>query len=340
MGNPLQVPRIAEFVASYVDEGPIPFASTQPADRMDEPGDRARRQLPGRPQHVWLEELWANDVPAQPCLPFGDVFDDEQARINEYVVDFDDPVEGRITIGGKPLTVTPPQTHQGTGPGPRRPHGRGAARVDGAGRRTRGVPARPTRFPLEGVKVLDLGNYLAGPYAPQMLADLGADVVKLEAVTGDPMRPGGWPFAGCQRGKRGLALDLKSPDSRPALEAAIKWADIVHHNLRMPAARRLGLDYESVRKINPDVVFCHTSSYGPTGPRADWPGYDQLFQAQCGWESGRRRRRQPADVAPLRLHGPPMRACRQRWRRSSPSTTGTGPGGPGSRRLAARGRAP
>jgi crotonobetainyl-CoA:carnitine CoA-transferase CaiB-like acyl-CoA transferase len=52
----------------------------------------------------------------------------------------------------------------------------------------------------------------------------------------------------------------------------------------MPAARRLGLDYESVKKINPDVVFCHTSSYGPAGPRADWPGYDQLFQAQCGWE--------------------------------------------------------
>ena len=68
--------------------------------------------------------------------------------------------------------------------------------------------------------MLDLGNYLAGPYAPQMFADLGADVVKLEAVTGDPMRPGAWPFAGCQRGKRGLALDLKSPDSRPALEAA------------------------------------------------------------------------------------------------------------------------
>jgi crotonobetainyl-CoA:carnitine CoA-transferase CaiB-like acyl-CoA transferase len=141
-----------------------------------------------------------------------------------------------------------------------------------------------TRFPLEGVKVLDLGNYLAGPYAPQMLADLGADVVKLEAAAGDPMRSGAWPFAGCQRGKRGLALDLKSPASRPALEAAIRWADIVHHNLRMPAARRLGLDYESVRQINPDVVFCHTSSYGPAGPRADWPGYDQLFQAQCGWE--------------------------------------------------------
>jgi len=107
--------------------------------------------------------------------------------------------------------------------------------------------------------------------------------VKLEATTGDAMRGGG-SFFGCQRGKRGLALDLKAPDARAALEAAIRWADVVHHNLRMPAARRLGLDADAVRAVNPDVVFCHTSSYGPTGPRADWPGYDQLFQAQCGWE--------------------------------------------------------
>jgi crotonobetainyl-CoA:carnitine CoA-transferase CaiB-like acyl-CoA transferase len=140
------------------------------------------------------------------------------------------------------------------------------------------------RYPLEGVKVLDFGSYLAGPYGPMLLADLGADVVKVEATTGDGMRPGDWAFAGCQRGKRNVSLDLKSPAARPALESLIKWADIVHHNIRMPAARRLGLDPDAVRAINPKVVFCHTSSYGPAGLRADWPGYDQLFQAQCGWE--------------------------------------------------------
>jgi crotonobetainyl-CoA:carnitine CoA-transferase CaiB-like acyl-CoA transferase len=283
MGNPLQVPRIAEFVASYVDEGPIPFASAHPEIEWTNPATALVANFRTAPQQVWLDEMWANDVPVQPCLPFGKIFDDEQARTNEYIVDFDDPVEGRITIGGKPLTVTPPQTIKGPAP----EHGAHTGEVFEEWTARITTPSgtgATTRFPLEGVKVLDLGNYLAGPYAPQMLADLGADVVKLEAATGDPMRPGGWPFAGCQRGKRGLALDLKSPDSRPALEAAIKWADIVHHNLRMPAARRLGLDYESVKKLNPDVVFCHTSSYGPTGPRADWPGYDQLFQAMCGWE--------------------------------------------------------
>ncbi len=283
MGNPLQVPRIAAFVDSYVDEGPIPFASANPQIKWTNPGSALVANFRTAPSAVWLEEMWANDVPVQPCLPFGDIFDDEQARINDYIIDFDDPVEGRIAIGGKPLTVSPPQVIRGPAPG----HSAHTGEVLAEWTEPVVAPigtGTPTRFPLEGVKVLDLGNYLAGPYAPQMFADLGADVVKLEAVTGDPMRPQAWPFAGCQRGKRGLALDLKSPDSRPALEAALKWADVVHHNLRMPAARRLGLDYESVRKINPDVVFCHTSSYGPRGPRADWPGYDQLFQAQCGWE--------------------------------------------------------
>ena len=98
------------------------------------------------------------------------------------------------------------------------------------------------------------------------------------------MRPVQRVFASCQRGKRGVALDLKSPAARPALEALVRWADVVHHNLRMPAARRLGLDYDSMRAINPEVVYCHASSYGPEGERADWPGYDQLFQAAAGWE--------------------------------------------------------
>jgi crotonobetainyl-CoA:carnitine CoA-transferase CaiB-like acyl-CoA transferase len=239
-----------------------------------------------RPSKDWLEAFWANDVPVQPAVPIGEILHDEQARANDYVLDVDDPVAGTITTAGMPLTINPPQAVRGTPPDlgahtdevfaewtsePRVP--RASAK---------GAPDQ--RWPLEGVKVLDLGNFLAGPFGPMQLADLGADVVKLESATGDPMRHVEWSFVGCQRGKRSIAIDLKSADARPALEALIKWADVVHHNLRMPAAKRLGLDYESVRAVNPDVVFCHTSSYGPRGPRADWPGYDQLFQSSCGWE--------------------------------------------------------
>ncbi len=70
----------------------------------------------------------------------------------------------------------------------------------------------------------------------------------------------------------------------PVLEKALAWADIVHHNLRLPAARRLGLDPAAIQAVNPNAVVCHTSSYGSIGDRKDWPGYDQMFQAFCGWE--------------------------------------------------------
>ncbi|MDP2012610.1 MAG: CoA transferase, partial [Actinomycetota bacterium] len=200
---------------------------------------------------------------------------------NGYLVELDDPQEGRITVAGTPLTISPPQKIVSPAPA----HGAHTQEVLATWAATPGpIGDDHTRqWPLEGIKVLDLGSHLAGPYALQMLADLGAEVIKLETTAGDPMRGIG-AFLGCQRGKRGLALNLKAPEAQAALEAAIQWADVVHHNMRMPAARRLGLDAESVRKINPDAIFCHTSSYGPTGPRADWPGYDQLFQAQCGWE--------------------------------------------------------
>ena len=235
-----------------------------------------------RPSEEWLREMWAHDIPAQPAMPYGAILHDEQALANGYVVELDDPELGKITVPGLPLTIDPPQriSH----PAPRAGEHTNAVLAEWSPRGPRAASAPAPRWPLEGLHVLDLGNFLAGPYAPMLLGDLGADVIKLEATTGDPMRGAGWPFAGCQRNKRAIAVDLKSPAARDVLESLIGWADIVHHNLRMPAARRLGLDYDTVRAVNPEIVYRHTSSYGPQGPRADWPGYDQLFQAQCGWE--------------------------------------------------------
>ncbi len=236
-----------------------------------------------RTSRQWLENMWASDIPAQEAAQFGDILSDEQARANGYVFDIDDSVEGPITIAGLPFTLDPPMSIRSSAP----QQSLDVTTVGNAWVRqiSPHVPAAGrARFPLEGLKVLDFGNFLAGPLGPMLLADLGATVVKVETTTGDPMRAADWPFAGCQRGKRAVSLDIKSPASRPALEALLRWADVVHHNLRMPAARRLGLDAASVRAVNPSVVFCHVSSYGPTGPRADWPGYDQMFQSSCGWE--------------------------------------------------------
>jgi crotonobetainyl-CoA:carnitine CoA-transferase CaiB-like acyl-CoA transferase len=144
--------------------------------------------------------------------------------------------------------------------------------------------------PLAGVRVVDLSRVLAGPYATMTLADLGADVVKVEhPAGGDETRTWGPPFVGGEsayflsvnRGKRSVALDLKDPEGRElALELCAR-ADVVIENFRPGGAARLGLDYEAVRKRRPDVVYCTISGFGLREPR-DRAGYDFTVQAESG----------------------------------------------------------
>jgi crotonobetainyl-CoA:carnitine CoA-transferase CaiB-like acyl-CoA transferase len=137
---------------------------------------------------------------------------------------------------------------------------------------------------LEGVRVIDFGQYLAGPFGPMIVADLGADVIKVEPVAGDGMRMAAAPFFGCQRGKRDIALNIKdSQGHRIALELVAR-ADIVHHNMTKGTASRLGLDYEACRTVKPDVVYCNTYAYGLEGPLSDFGGLDPLYQASSGVE--------------------------------------------------------
>ena len=228
-----------------------------------------------RPRAAWLEEFAQNDVAHQPCLPMGALYEDPQVLANGYAVPVDTAAFGPTLQPATPLHITPPVALRAAPDlalWPSRPGG--APHGD----------APLLDKPLAGLRVLDFGNYLAGPLGPMLLADLGADVIKVEATNGDPMRGGEWPFLGCQRGKRTIALQLKDPKSRAVLERLIKSADVVHHNTRLPAAARLGLDYDSVKAINPDIIFCHVGTYGPEGPRKDWPGYDQMIQAVSGWE--------------------------------------------------------
>jgi crotonobetainyl-CoA:carnitine CoA-transferase CaiB-like acyl-CoA transferase len=144
--------------------------------------------------------------------------------------------------------------------------------------------------PLAGVQVVDLSRVLAGPYATMTLADLGADVVKIEhPAGGDETRTWGPPFAGGEsayflsvnRGKRSVALDLKDPEGRELALDLCARADVVIENFRPGGAARLGLDYEAVRKRRPDVVYCTISGFGAREPR-DRAGYDFTVQAESG----------------------------------------------------------
>jgi crotonobetainyl-CoA:carnitine CoA-transferase CaiB-like acyl-CoA transferase len=135
---------------------------------------------------------------------------------------------------------------------------------------------------LEGTRVLDFGLYFAGPYASRLLADLGADVIKLEPLDGDTLRPTTMPFNAAQRNKRSIAVDLKHPDGRAVAHRLARWADVVSHNLRPGVAERLGMGYESVRSLNPDVIYAYAPGWGSTGPDAQRPGFAPLFGGYAG----------------------------------------------------------
>jgi len=142
---------------------------------------------------------------------------------------------------------------------------------------------------LKGVKVLDLTQLLAGPYCAQILADLGADVIKVESPEGDISRtlP---PFVkgesayyrAMNRNKRGIMVDLKEAAGRDALKRLIVTADVLVENFRPGIPVKLGIDYESVKAINPRIIYCAISTFGETGPYAKRPGVDLLAQAMSG----------------------------------------------------------
>lgn len=143
---------------------------------------------------------------------------------------------------------------------------------------------------LSGITVLELSRVLAGPWCGMTLADLGADVIKLEAFEGDDTRGLGPPFldgmsayfACCNRNKRSLAINLRAPAARPLLEALVRKADVLVENYRTGGAESLGVGYEAMAAINPGLVYCSISGYGRDGPGAMRPGYDYVVQAEAG----------------------------------------------------------
>ena len=146
-----------------------------------------------------------------------------------------------------------------------------------------------TSGPLAGIRVLDLSAYIAGPYGCALLADLGAEVIKIEPPAGDNLRK--YPstlasesraFLGVNRSKRGVVLDLKQPADLERLLAFVRGADVLVHNFRPEVPARLGIAYEQLRSINPRLIYCAVTGYGEDGPLRDKAGYDQVLQTMTG----------------------------------------------------------
>lgn len=148
--------------------------------------------------------------------------------------------------------------------------------------------------PLSGLKVVELARILAGPWAGQTLADLGAEVIKIEAPAGDDTRQWGPPFIaregdrsaayfhGCNRGKKSVVIDFRTPEGQAQLRKLIAAADILIENFKVGGLAKYGLDYASLSALNPRLIYCSITGFGQTGPYAHRAGYDYIIQGMSG----------------------------------------------------------
>ncbi|WP_082963424.1 CaiB/BaiF CoA transferase family protein [Mycolicibacterium peregrinum] len=235
----------------------------------------------------WVEAMAEADVCGIPVLDPTEVFDEPQTRHNGMVVTIEDPVLGPIE------QVAPPARFFGDReislpPAPRPGQHTAEVLADWAqpydARPWLGSAALDDRPPLHDVKILDLGAMYAGPCASRHLADLGADVIKVEPVRGDPFR--GLPslFRNAQAGKRAIAVDLKDPALGDARTQLAMWADIVHHNMRPGAAERMGVGYRQIRELNPTVIYGYAAGWGSEGPYARRQSFEPMLSGYVGAE--------------------------------------------------------
>jgi crotonobetainyl-CoA:carnitine CoA-transferase CaiB-like acyl-CoA transferase len=145
--------------------------------------------------------------------------------------------------------------------------------------------------PLAGIRIVDMTTVVFGPYCTQILADLGADVIKVEPLEGDTVRTIGKPpvtpkmgpvHLRLNRGKRSVAWDLRSDEGRQSVRRLLETCDVFIHNIRPDAIKRLGLDYEAVRTLRPDLIYVHCTGFGLDGPYAGLQAYDDIIQAAAG----------------------------------------------------------
>ncbi len=246
------------------------------------------------PSEAWIEAAEAAGLGMALVRSPAEALSDPSFIADGCVAEIDDPEVGPIRHAGVLLdfSATPGQVAE---PAPRSGGDTEAVLAEAASALPRTQPespvpraAKPLRHPLEGVRVLDLGLGVAGPFAGRVLADLGADVIKVHALH-DTYWAGTHMGLGTNRGKRSVALNLKSPAGLDALNRLVAQADVVTTNWRPGAAARLGIDYEGLKARFPRLIYCNSRGY-EKGPRSDLPGTDQTASALTGaeWEDGAR----------------------------------------------------
>lgn len=266
------------------------------------PGDREELAhhiaaiIAGKPRAEWLRILRAHDVPCAPVTTRQEFMTFSQTIHNHMRVEVDDPHLGKTVQMGVPLRLshTP-----GAISGPAPLLGQHTAEVTatlphvsvthGHAVTPRHDSASSERHtyqssapPLRGVLVLDFASYIAGTLGPMMLAQLGANVIKVESLQGDAFRAFGFGFLGWNQGKRGIAVNLQSPQGREVVYDLVRTADVVVENLRPGATKRYGIDYETLSRLNPRLIYATVTAFGSSGPEHDQPGFDPLLQARSG----------------------------------------------------------
>ncbi|HVB93161.1 MAG TPA: CoA transferase [Acidimicrobiales bacterium] len=243
------------------------------------------------PSAAWEKAAEAAGIGVATVRSPGEALADESYLADGCVVELEDPDVGRIRHVGPLLefSATPGEV---SGPAPR--SGEHTTEVRAEAERAEARPATASHrhpegglaHPLQGIRVLDLGLGVAGPYTGRVLADLGADVIKVHALH-DTYWAGTHMGLGTNRGKRSIALNLKDKGGLDAMEHLIETADVVTTNWRPGAAARLGLDDDTLRERHPGLIYCNTRGY-EKGPRSALPGTDQTAAALSGteWEDG------------------------------------------------------
>jgi crotonobetainyl-CoA:carnitine CoA-transferase CaiB-like acyl-CoA transferase len=270
------------------------------AEERKKTDDVVRQAVRLRKVDAMISGMNDANLGAEAVIPMCDAYRHPQLVANGMVVEVEDPDFGITTQIGIPVTLS---NNPGSITGPRPIPGEandeliGRARPSDAKNAATSSKKRQLNHALEGVVVLDLGQYLAGPFGPMILSDLGAEVIKVEPVTGDAMRLAAAPFVGCQRGKKSLALDLRNPEGLEVLYKLVERADIVHHNMTKGTAARLGVGEDTLRKYKPDLIYCNTYAYGAEGPLSHSGGLDPLYQASCGLEY---------EAGPVHAGNPPL----------------------------------